>query len=155
MPRKNITHLARRKKSARTKLQTGPAFTQTAEEGFEAWGILAGDVLTLEYTDDARFGELVGYELRDDKGNGYLSRVISLTDDALTVLEIHGETNRHDRSQLVYLARPVSYTRTVRLRPDPATDATPEDSPARVIDLAAFRQSRPQRAPKPLFAERA
>jgi hypothetical protein len=126
-------------------------YTQTlADNIFAGHGLLKGDVLTFEVA-DPRPGEVCRYS---NPLTGYIGRFVAVKSETLHLLNTEGEECKINMIAGWRLARLVSYTRTVLLRPDPATDATPGDGPAPVIDLNVYRQAHPPRIRNLLFAEK-
>jgi len=120
---------------------------------FASFGLVHGDGLTYEETpaEELQPGDLIGFM---SKGTKYLARFVSLDEYAFTVANPEGEEGEYDREEVSAVKRLVSYTRTVLLRRDPATNAAPADSPAPVIDLNIYRQAHPPRIRNLLFAEK-
>lgn len=120
---------------------------------FARFGLIYGDRLTYEETpaEELQPGELTCFVV---EGTKYLARFVSLDEDTLIVANTEGEEYEYGHEELSKVKRLVSYTRTVLLRPDPATVAAPTDGPARIIDLNVYRQAHPQRIRNLLFAEK-
>jgi hypothetical protein len=121
---------------------------------FARFGLVKGDVLTYEETpaEELRPSDLAVFTV---EGTTYIARFVSLDEDAFLIADGKGDEYGYGPEELSAVRRVVSYTRTVLLRPDPATDAAPGDSPAQVIDLNVYRQAHPQRIRNLLFAEKA
>jgi hypothetical protein len=120
---------------------------------FARFGLVKADVLTYEETptEELRPGDLTVFTV---EGTTYIARFVSLDEDTFVTADGRGDEYEYSPEELSAVRRVVSYTRTVLLRPDPATAAAPTDSPARVIDLNVYRQAHPQRIRNLLFVEK-
>lgn len=138
---------------ARARAPKAATINTLKENIFAGFGLLKGDVLKFETTDETeiRPDELFKYKTA---GGVFLTRFVALDGDTLRASNPKGEECEIDVTEATEFARLVSYTRTVLLRPDPATAAAPTDSPAQVIDLNVYRQAHPQRIRNLLFAEK-
>lgn len=133
---------------------------EECRDSYASFGMLAGDTVLIEETEDIRPGEVFAFlqdecdcdeckEEAEQDGEPYywFGRLIRFTPRTFTWTQTNGVPKKHNRSSKTFF-RLVSVTR------NGITQETRREVPAGVIDLSYWRQSHPRPIRNLLFAEK-